>query len=113
MDIDHSEQGKYQIIKIKDEIDVIANLSELRTLIEGFLKQDKNFIAISFSSASYLYSGALAVLIDCFKKIMIKKGELCLVESHPEMLSIFRYLHIDQFIPVYTSLDDLPGSKKA
>ena len=113
MDIDHTEQGKYQIIKIKDEIAVIANLSELRTLIEGFLKQDKNFIAISFSSASYLYSGALAVLIDCFKKIMNKKGELCLVESHPEMLSIFRYLHIDQFIPVYTSLDDLPGSKEA
>lgn len=111
MNIDLSQHGKYQVIKITDDIDVISDLSELRFLILGYLKQDKNFIAISFTNASYLYSGALAILVDCFKKIMDKKGELCLVESHPEMLSIFRYLHIDQFIPVYKSLDDLPGAE--
>jgi len=109
MKIDISQHGVYQVIRIEDNLDVISDLSELRFLIQGYLSQGKPYIAIAFTNASYIYSGALAVLIDCFKKIMDKKGELCLVESHSEILNIFRFLHIDQFIPVYGSLDDLPG----
>jgi anti-anti-sigma factor len=109
MKIDISQHGVYQVIRIEDNLDVISDLSELRFLIQGYLSQGKPYIAIAFTNASYIYSGALAILIDCFKKIMDKKGELCLVESHTEILNIFRFLHIDQFIPVYASLDDLPG----
>jgi anti-anti-sigma factor len=109
MKLEVFQQGMYQVIRIEDRLDVISDLSELRFLIQGYLGQGKSYIALSFTNASYIYSGALAMLIDCFKKIMDKKGELCLVESQPEILNIFRFLHIDQFIPVYASLDDLPG----
>lgn len=109
MKIEVFQHGMYQVIRIEDKLDVISDLSELRFLIQGYLNQGKSYIALSFTNASYIYSGALAMLIDCFKKIMDKKGELCLVESQPEILTIFRFLHIDQFIPVYGSLDDLPG----
>jgi len=102
-------KGIYQILRIEEELNVISDLSELRFLIEGYLQQRKKHIAVSFVNSSYIYSGAIAVLIDCYKKVIKEDGELCIIEPHPELLSIFRLLHIDSFIPIYESEDDLPS----
>lgn len=108
MKIDISRYGSYQVFRIEDELSVISDLNELRFLIQGYLQQGQCYMAISFTNASYIYSGALAVLIDCYKKIKSNNGSLCIVESNPELFSIFQFLHLDQFIKGYASLDDLP-----
>ncbi|NLG16308.1 MAG: STAS domain-containing protein [Fibrobacter sp.] len=108
MKIDIGQHGAYQILKIEEDLNVISDLSELRFLINGYLHQGKRHIAISFTGASYIYSGALAVLIDIFKQVKEKDGELCILEPHPEILSIFHALHLDQFLPIYTSIEKLP-----
>jgi anti-anti-sigma factor len=108
MKIDIIPRGAYQILRIEEELNVISDLSELRFLIEGYLQVGKRHIALSFTSASYIYSGAIAILIDCYKKIKQGNGELCIIESHPEILQIFRFLNIDRFIHIYPSEKDIP-----
>lgn len=113
MKIDISQAGVYHVFRIEEELNVISDLSELRFLIQGYLHQGKRHIAVSFVNASYIYSGAIAILIDCFKKIKLDNGELCIVEPHAEIISIFHFLNLDQFIPIYTSMDDLPSVKNS
>jgi len=108
MKIDIHPRGIYQILKIEEELNVISDLSELRFLIEGYLRQGKRHIAVSFTNASYIYSGAIAVLIDCYKKIKEGNGDLCIIESHNEILQIFRFLNIDKFISIFPSEREIP-----
>ena len=113
MRIEISQRGTYQILRIEEDFNIISDLSELRFLIQGYIHQGKRYVAVSFTNASYIYSGAIAVLIDCFKQLKKDNGELCLLESHTEILSIFRFLKLDQVIPIYSSIDELPTSTES
>jgi anti-anti-sigma factor len=108
MKIDISQKGIFQILRIEEDLDIVSDLSELRFLIIGYINQGKRYIAISFVNASYIYSGAITVLIECYKKLKNVNGELCLLEPHSAVLNVFHYLNLDQLIPIYTSIDELP-----
>lgn len=107
MNIFISVNSGYQVITIEDELNIISELSELRFLIEGYITEGKNNIAVRFTNTSYIYSGAIAVLIDCYKKIKNVGGDLCIIEGNPQIISIFRMLNIDRVIHIYKSADDL------
>ena len=62
MKIEMHSHGDYQVLRIEDELTVISDLSELTLIIEGYLKQGKRSIAVGFTTTSYIYSGAVAVL---------------------------------------------------
>jgi anti-anti-sigma regulatory factor len=96
MKIDIHTNGDYQVLKIEEDLQVISDLSELKFLVEGYLKRGRRFVAVGFTTASYIYSGALAVLIDCYKKIAKEGGDLCIIEPNTEMLGIFTILNIDK-----------------
>ena len=113
MNIDISIYSGYQVLKIQDDLSVISELSELRFLIEGYLAEGKSHIAVSFTNISYIYSGAIAVLIDCYKKIKKAGGDLCIIESNTQIISIFRTLNIDKVIHIYPSMHDLPVLMRA
>jgi len=103
-------RGIYQVLRIEEDLDVIAELTELQILIEGYLEKGKRYIAVSFSNASYIYSGAIAVLIACYKKIKDGRGELCIIEPKKEIKSMFNYMGIDKIMPIYNSESELPDS---
>jgi anti-anti-sigma factor len=113
MKIDMYTHGDYQVLKIEDGLQVISDLSELKFLIEGYLKRGKIHIAVGFTTTSYIYSGAIAVLVDCYKKIVKEGGDLCIVEPNPEILGVFNVLNITRILHIYQSEDELPvvGSK--
>ena len=107
MNLAISVHSGYQVITIEDDLSIISELSELRFLIEGYITEGKNCIAVSFTNTSYIYSGAIAVLIDCYKKIKNVGGDLCIIEGNPQIISIFRMLNIDRVIKIHKSVDDL------
>ena len=108
MKIEISSKGYYQILRIQDEFSVISDLSELTYLIKGYIKQGKKHIALGFSNASYIYSGAVAVLMDCYKELTEDEGELCIIEPNKELKEIFSTLGIDKICKIYETEDDLP-----
>jgi anti-anti-sigma regulatory factor len=96
------------VLKLEEDLQVISDLSELKFLVEGYLKRGRRFVAVGFTTASYIYSGAIAVLIDCHKKIIQEGGDLCIIEPNQEMLGVFNVLNIDKILHLYQSEDDLP-----
>ncbi len=109
MKIDIYSHGDYQVLKIEEDLQVISDLSELKFLIEGYLKRGRRHIAVGFTTASYIYSGALAVLVDCYKKILRDGGDLCIIEPNAEILGIFNLLNISKVLHIYHSEDELPA----
>lgn len=107
MKIDISQSGIYHVFRIEDDLNIISDLSELRILIQGYLHQGKSHIAVSFTNVSYIYSGAIAVLVDCYKKVKLENGRLCIVDPHPEIATIFKFLKLDTIFPVYASIEEL------
>jgi anti-anti-sigma factor len=103
----HSNSG-YQVLRIEEDLEVISDLSELKFLIEGYLKRGRRFIAVGFTTASYIYSGAIAVLIDCHKKIANEGGDLCIIEANQELLGVFGVLNINRILHIYPSEAQLP-----
>jgi len=104
--------GIYRIVRISDALSVISQLDELKSLIQGYLSVGENFLAVIFTDASYLYSGAIAVLISCFKMVRDRGGDLCIVEPKSEMMNLLRQMGIDQFISIYEKEGDLPGDPR-
>ena len=111
MQIEAYSCGIYRVLKISDNL-IISQLQELRLLIQGYIRQGEVHVAIHFSDASHLYSGAIAVLVSCYKMVKDVNGDLCLLEPKPELVDLLCQMGIDSLIPIYASEDDLPAGHR-
>ena len=106
--IETYEQGKFQVLRISEQKNAIKNLEEMKDLIIGYLDRGKYYIEVSFSDETYIYSGAIKVLITCLKMISERGGELCIIEPDPSLFDILENLNIDRVINIYVSEEYLP-----
>lgn len=110
MKIETYTRGIYQILKI-DGQPLLSDISELRDLICGYLQRGIVNIAVSFCDASYIYSGAITILIDCYKKVKAKNGTLCILEPDQGLFEILDMLNITKVITVCNSEESLPKAQ--
>jgi len=104
-------KGIYRILEVSGNL-IISQLEELRILINGYLSEGETYIAVRFTDASYLYSGAIAVLVSCFRSVKDTEGDLCLLEPKPEMIDLLKLMGIDNLIPIYASEENLPADHR-
>lgn len=109
MKLKFSSKGTYKVITIFDPLKIISDLTELRTIVEKYLQKNEKYIAIDFSDTSYLYSGAVSVLITCYRKIKEQGGNLCIIKPHKKILELMMQMNIDNLIDIYHSKEDLLG----
>ncbi len=109
MNIKTYPRGIYQVLEIGGQI-AVSQLEELRHLISGHISNGQTYIAIRFTDATYLYSGAIAVLISCFKQVKDMQGDLCLLEPKEEMVDLLKQMGIDRIITIYASIEYLPSN---
>jgi anti-sigma B factor antagonist len=107
MKIETYTSGIYRVLKISGQL-VISELQELKLLIDGYIERDEKYIAVNFCDVSYLFSGAIAVLITCYTTLRNRDGELSLIEPKPEMMDLLKVMGIESLIPIYGSDNDLP-----
>ncbi|MFC1585670.1 STAS domain-containing protein [Fibrobacterota bacterium] len=104
--------GPYRILRIEEELEVISELVELQSLIEGYIKLGIKHIAINFTESSYIYSGAIGVLVRCYKQIKDEGGKLCIIEPKDTMVAVLKATGITKIIKTYKSEDDLPAKEE-
>ena len=109
MRIDTYSNGKYRILRVHEKNHTISELEELRDLIKGNLERGRVFIAVSFSDASYIYSDAINVLVQCHNLVLQKGGDLCIIEPDPKLFDVLEKLNIDRVIHVFVSEEFLPA----
>jgi anti-anti-sigma factor len=107
MNIETYNSGIFRILKISEQI-VIEDLQELKLLIDGYIEQDEKYIAVNFCEASYLFSGAIGILVSIYKSLRDRAGELCLIEPKSDILELLKTMGIDSLIPIFGSETDLP-----
>ncbi len=107
MKIETKTVGTYTMVTVYDELKVIADLTEFKQEIEKRLALGERNIAVNFFDASYLYSGAISVLITCFRMIREKGGNLCIVEPQERVLDLLVQMNIDSLIDIYKSEKEL------
>lgn len=108
MKIELYPSGIFRILKIND-MSTVSTLDELCLLIDEYLSQNETHIALSFPETTYMFSGAVASLVSCIKKIRDNKGELCIIEPNPEMVELFKQMGIDKILSIYQSESELPS----
>lgn len=89
-----------------------VNLDEIKEIIEAFMAKNEKHFIINFSEISYIYSGAIRTLIQIYKSIKDKDGELGVLEPKLEVYDILVKLGINKIIPIYQSEDQLKRSKQ-
>ncbi len=109
MKIETYAKGRFQVLRVSEGDDKISDLSELQDLIVGYLSRSRCNIAVSFTNASYIYSGAIRVLVNCHRMISERGGELCIIEPNPSLFDVLELLNIDRVINVYVSENYLPA----
>jgi anti-anti-sigma factor len=107
MKIEITTRGAYQVIHVEEDLSIISDLQELHYLVEGYVKQGIQRIAVRFPNTSYIYSGALAVLLKCLRTARKDGGELCIIESNPDVRNIFSVLSLDRALEILDSEDEL------
>jgi anti-anti-sigma factor len=108
MKIETYTSGIFRVLKISDQI-VIAELQELKLLIEGYVERDEKYVAINFCDVSYLFSGAIGVLVSSYRMLHDRSGELCLIEPKTDIMDLLKTMGIDALIPIFGSDRDLPS----
>ena len=111
MKLDISTIGYYKVITIHDSLKVISDLNSLKSEIEKTLEQGEKLIAVNFSDASYLYSGAISVLITCYRMVREEGGDLCIIEPQAKIMELLIQMNIDRLIDIYESEDQLLSKK--
>jgi anti-anti-sigma factor len=112
MEIEVSTHGIYRLIRVHDPISAIDDLTEIRSLIAFYLNQGDRLFSLQFTNVSYLYSGAISVLVSCYKLVHERQGELSIVDPHPTLLMLLRQMGLDMLMNIYDSLDDLPDDSR-
>jgi anti-anti-sigma factor len=107
MDIDIYKKGNYQLLRLKEDVGLNTDLSELKAVIEQQLSQGVSNIAVAFTQQSYLYTKSIAVLISCSEIIKDAGGHLAIIEANKDILDILSVIDFDKVIKMYESEADL------
>ena len=99
--------GRYLIIEISDEFTIIADLQELDIFIDGLIQQGQRFLALRFEQVSYIYSGALSVLLKNVRKLRDHEGDICLLEPNREIADLIRITNLHKTLRIFNTEEEL------
>ncbi len=113
MKIDAYPVGDYVVLKAYTEGKEQPELAGLETAIVESIDKGHRKIALNFVSQSYICSGKLRVLIQCYKLAVQHGGTLVIVEPNKAVRDVLISLHLSKVIKVYESEESLKAGKKA
>lgn len=107
MQIESVFKNGYQILRVKDDLNFTSNLSDIKWLVEEYLRQGIVNIAISISAKSYLSSMSIGYLLHCYKMLKEQGGRLAVIQPDSEDTDLLEVLSLTSVIETYTSEEEL------
>ncbi len=104
-------KGKYQVIKIKDVLNLTSDIDSLEDIVTDLINENRIYIAIHFSDGSYLCSRSGATLIRCWELIKEHKGSLALLNVNQDIHDFLSIIDLDSLIKTFDSEDQLPAAE--
>jgi anti-anti-sigma factor len=107
MKIVKSKKGTFTYLKITGKIDVLDDIKVISDTIMGLFNKGSKKFAIKFKDATYIYSGAIAILVKIFKQIQPRGGALFVVEPNKTVRDLWKTFNLDRIIPILKNEDEM------
>jgi len=105
--------GNFTILKIEQELGIIADSNSLDEELNNLMDKGALNIALDLSGMTYLYSEAVAVFMATSKRLKEIQGFLCLYGVGEEVSSYIETVGLDKIIKIYQRKEDFIKDKIA
>jgi anti-anti-sigma regulatory factor len=107
MEIDIYKKGSYHVFRMREDVGINTDLSELKQRIQKSLLEGTRNVALAFTKDSYLYTKSIATLIACSEMIKDYGGKLAIIEANRDILDILSVIDFDRLIKIVATENDL------
>jgi len=107
MQIEASSRNGYEVLRIREDLSIRSNLSDLGTAIDTCIQRNALNIAIIFTPASHLYTRTIKTIVDCYKRLLRSGGRLAVVGPSQEIYDTMATFGLTALISVFPTENDL------
>ena len=104
---DESTVGEWSVIAVAGELD-LHTAPLLRDRLEAMDLSERPNIAVDLTDVSFMDSSTLGVLVVQLKRVREREGRLGLVGVQGSPAKVLSITGLDQVIPAFESVEDLP-----
>lgn len=106
MYIEFCKSGDKLIIKLIGELDH-HSAEEVRNKIDDRLERTgSNKVILDFSNVNFMDSSGIGVVIGRYKKISMRKGEICIASVQESVRRVFELSGMFKIIKLYKSVQE-------
>ena len=113
MNIKERKKKNFHIVDIRGKINRLQDSVNLKTLFQGLLDKDINYIALNLSDVTYLDSGALNVIIFIFNSLIKKNGKLVIISPNEFVKDTLEMVGINRIVKIYSIEEDFDNDKES
>ena len=112
MNIKEREKNNFHVLDIRGKINRLQDSVNLKTLFQGLLNKDINYIALNLADVTYLDSGALNVIIFTYNSLMRKNGKLVIISPNDFVKDTLEIVGINRIVKIYSTEEDFDNDKE-
>ncbi|MBD3420013.1 MAG: STAS domain-containing protein [Chitinivibrionales bacterium] len=109
--IESSRVNNYLVLKIKEDLGLNSDLTELKNIITEYVDEGITKIALEFTQDSYLYTKSIAILVQCCESIREKNGTMALINPNEDIIDILETINFDSLIQICDSEEKLGAGR--
>ncbi|MBD3346042.1 MAG: STAS domain-containing protein [Chitinivibrionales bacterium] len=97
----------YQLLKIKKELNLNSDLTELRQIIEEYVEKGPINIALKFTDDSYLYTKSIASLVQSFEMVRDHGGKMAVINPNEDIIEVLNTVGFTDLVKICKNEEEL------
>lgn len=102
MKIQEQTEGNLTILRPEGRIDAAA-LPEFSAHLNRVIRDGANKVLIDFSKCDYMSSAGIRALLEGYKQMEDKKGQLAFCSVNSNLMELFEVVSLDKVFTIYTT----------
>jgi anti-anti-sigma regulatory factor len=107
MQIEASSKNGYEVLRIREDLSLHSNLSDLAAAIDTCIQRNALNVALIFTPASRLYTRTIKTIVDSYKRLLKSGGRLAIIGPSQEIYDVLATFGLTALISVIPSENDL------
>jgi anti-sigma B factor antagonist len=103
------DRGEWVVLEVTGDLD-LATAPSLRQQVVGLLSDGRRRFVIDLTSAGYLDSIGLGMVVAIRKRVRVHDGEVEVVCPEPRLQRVFAIADLDRVFILHTTVDDAVSS---
>jgi len=105
MKIEDLQEGDVIILSVEGDID-LHHSPELRTFLQGKVKEKCPVLIVDFTRVNYIDSSGLATFVEYYQGARAYSGKIAMCGMSARVRSVFELVRLGEVFPIVESLDE-------